>query len=305
MGLPLRGAGFSLCLVFASAALAQPRVDNVLQRMVPPGSTSLVGARMDQIKQTEIYKKMLAAQSLVQVEEFASETGFDPRRDVRELLFVTGTPSAVMLARGTFHLSPSTLKEMKKIRRGRYDIWVRGDSGFCILDSTLAAAGDIGSVEAALDEWTSGTHAAAQPLLARVAAVNPQSYLWGISTGTGSFLAEHPPGANSGLDFSAIFRGLHDYWFQADFSAGMRAEVHGTTATEKDAVNLRDAVRGVVGLGRLNVPENQPELLKVWDGITVDQQGRSISLHADIAQALIDKMVRLLSGASASGRQIL
>jgi hypothetical protein len=299
------GAGFSLCFVFALSLSAQPRVDNVLQRMVPPGSTSLVGARMDQIKQTEIYKKMLAAQTLVQLDEFASETGFDPRRDVRELLFVTGSQGAVMLARGAFHLTPATLKDMKKFRRGQYDIWIRGESGFCILDSTLAAAGDYSTVEAAIDEWTSGTHTAAQPLLARVAAVNPQSQIWGISTGAGSFLAEHPPAANSGLDFSAIFRGLHDYWFQADFSAGMRAEVHGTTATEKDAVNLRDAVRGVVGLGRLNVPENQPEMLKVWDGITVDQQGRSVSLHADISQDLIDKMVRLLSGASAGARQIL
>jgi hypothetical protein len=290
------------CALFLSA---QPRVDNVLLRMVPPGSTSLVGARMDQIKQTEIYKKMLAAQSLVQVDEFASETGFDPRRDVRELLFVTGSPNAVMLARGTFHLNPSTLKDMKKIRRGQYEIWARGDSGFCVLDSTLAAAGDLFSVEAALDEWTSGTHTAAQPLLARATAVNPQSQLWGISTGRGSFLAEHSPAASSGLDLSAIFRNLHDYWFETDFSAGMRAEVHGITATEKDAVNLRDIVRGVVGLGRLNVPENQPELLKVWDGITVEQQGRAVSLRADIAADLVDKMVRLLSAAPPGARQIL
>jgi hypothetical protein len=291
-------------LVFALSLSAEPRVDNVLQQMVPPGSTSLVGARMDQIKQTEVYRKMLASQNLVQVDEFARETGFDPRRDVRELLFVTGSPGAVMLARGTFHLSPSTLKEMKKIRRGKYDIWVRSESGFCILDSTLAAAGDISSVEAALDEWTSGTHTAAQPLLARLPSVNPQSQLWGISTGTGSFLAEHPPVANSGLDLSAIFRNLHDYWFEADFTAGMRAEVHGTTATEKDAIQLRDVVRGVVGLGRLNVPENQPELLKVWDGITVDQQGRSVSLHGDISQSLIDKLMQILGGKPTGARQI-
>ena len=102
-----------------------------------------------------------------------------------------------------------------------------------------------------------------------------------------------------------IFRSLQDYWFQADFSAGLRAEVHGTTRTEKDAINLRDAVRGMVGLGRLNVPENQPELLRVWDGITVDQQGRSITIHADIAQDLIDKMVQMLNSAPALPRQIL
>jgi hypothetical protein len=292
-------------LAIASTLSAQPRVDNVLEKMVPPGATSLAGTHMDQVKQTEIYKKMIATQSLVEVDQFALATGFDPRRDVRELLFTTNPYGSVMLARGTFHLNSATLKGATKTRHGQYDIWGRGASGFCILDSTLAAAGDIPALEAALDEWAHGTHTAAQPLLARMAGVNPQSPLWGISVGAGSFLAEHPPAAKSGLDFSKIFTSLHDYWFQADFSAGMRAEVHGTTATEKDAANLRDAVRGIVGLGRLNVPENQPELLRVWDGITVDQQGRSVALHADIAQDLIDKMVQLLTTSPAAPRQIL
>jgi hypothetical protein len=278
--------------------------------MVPPGATSLVGGHMDQIRQTEIYKRMLAAQSLGQLDQFASDTGFDPRRDVRELLYATGPQGSVMLARGTFlntisHLNSAALKNVTKTRHGKYDIWGQGGNGFCILDSTLAAAGEIPALEAALDEWTSGTHTAAQPLLARVAGINPQSQLWGISIGTGNFLADHPPAANSGLDFSKIFSSLHDYWFQADFSAGIRAEVHGTAGTEKEAMGLRDAVRGLVGLGRLNVPENQPELLKVWDAITVDQQGRSISLHADIAQDLIDRMVQMLNAVPAGPRQIL
>jgi hypothetical protein len=295
----------ALVFVFASSLSAQPRIDNVLERMVPPGATSLVGGHMDQIKQTEIYKKLLATQNLSQLDEFARDTGFDPRRDVRELLYTTGPQGSVMLARGTFHLSSTTLKAMKKTRHGQYDIWGLDGNGFCILDSTLAAAGDIPAVEAALDEWTSGSHTAAQPLLTRVAGINTQSQLWGISIGLGNFLADHPPAANSGLDFSKIFSSLHDYWFQADFSAGMRAEVHGTAGTEKDAVSLRDTVRGLVGLGRLNVPENQSELLKVWDGITVDQQGRSLSLHADIPQDLIDKMVLMLNAVPAGPRQIL
>ena len=247
----------------------------------------------------------MATQSLGQLDEFARDTGFDPRRDVRELLFASSSQGSVMLARGTFRLNSATLKNVKKTRHGQYDIWGLGAGGFCILDSTLAAAGEIPVLEAALDEWTSGSHTAAQPLLAHVASVNPQSQLWGISTGTGNFLADHPPAANSGLDLSKIFRGLQNTWFQADFSAGMRSEVHGTTATEKDAINLRDAVRGMVGLGRLNVPENQPELLKVWDGIAVDQQGRSIGIRADIAQDLIDKMVQMLSSGASAGRRLL
>jgi len=304
-GIDARSAAVFIFASFASVALAQPPVDNVLERMVPPGSTSLVGARMDQIRQTDFYRKLLAAQALPQVDQFAKDTGFDPRRDVRELLFVETPRGSVMLARGTFHLNSEILKGGTKIRHGEYDIWGRGGGGFCILDATLAAAGDVPAIEAALDEWKSGAHTEAQSLLARAAAVNPQAQFWGVSTGFAGFLADHPPAASSGLDFSKILRGLEDTSFQADLSAGLRAEVRGTTATERDAVNLRDAVRGMVGLGRLQVPENQPELLRVWDGITASQQGRSIAIRADIAQELLDKLIQMLSARPSGPRQII
>lgn len=294
-----------LALLIATALSAQPRIDNVLEKMVPPDATSLVGAHMDQIKQSEIYRRLVNLQGLAQFDEFARDTGFDPRRDVREILFVTTAHGAVLLARGTFNLKPGLTKDAARTHHGQYDIWGSPKEGFCILDSTLAAAGDVTAVAGALDEWTSGAHTAAQHLLSHVASVNPQYQIWGVSTGAGNFLADHPPAANSPLDFSKIFRSLQDYWFQADFSAGMRTEVHGTTHTEKDAISLRDAVRGLVGFGRLNVPENQPDLLKVWDGITVDQQGRDISLRADIPQDLVDKLVRMLTGPAAGPGRIL
>lgn len=292
-------------LLVAASLSAQPRIDNVLEKMVPPGATSLVGAHMDQIKLSEMYRKLVAVQGLSQLDEFARDTGFDPRRDVREILFVTTGQGAVLLARGTFHLKPGLLPNTASTRHGQYEIWGDSHNGYCILDPTLAAAGDVAAVKAALDEWTSGTHTGAQHLLTYVSAVNPQFQIWGVSAGTGNFLAEHPPAAGSGFDLSQIFRSLHDYWFEADFSSGMKAEIHATTRAEKDAVNIRDAVRGLVGFGRLQVPENQPDLLKVWDGITVDQQGRSIGIHADIPQELVDKLVQMLNAAPAGPRRVL
>ena len=198
-------------------------------------------------------------------------------------------------ARGSFHINPATLKNAQKTRHGQYDVWGDAKNGFCILDSTLAAAGEIPALIDALDEWTSGSHSAAQHLLGYVSTVNPQFEIWGVSTGTGNFLVDHPPAANSGFDFTTVFRSLQDYWFQADFATGMKAEIHANTHTEKDAMNIRDAVRGLVGLGRLNTPDNQPDLLKVWDGISVDQQGRSVSIHADVPQELVDRIVQMLS----------
>lgn len=301
-----------LLLLLAGLCTADPKFDNVLIRMVPPGSISLVGAHMDAIRQTDLYRRMLAERKLPDVDRFAAETGFDPRRDVRELLYVTAPGETnVMLARGTFRPNLSSMRDLKLVRHGEYNIFVTTDgkaaerkAGFCILDSTLAAAGDLAGIEAALDEWKSGPHTGAQPLLARVHAASPGAQLWGVSTGVAGFLADYMPRANNGIDFSRILRGLEDTWFEADFAAGLRASLHGRTQTDQDAVNLRDAAKGLIGLGRLSVPENQPELLRVWDGIAVTQDGRNLLVSANIPENLMDKLVAMFSPAPGRGRGV-
>jgi hypothetical protein len=294
-----------LLLALAGLSAADPKIDNVLIKMAPPGSTSLVGAHMDAIRQTDLYRRMVAERKLPDVDRFAAETGFDPRRDVRELLYVTAPGETnVMLARGAFRPNVSKMRDLKLVRHGEYSIFVNADgkAGFCILDATLAAAGDLAGIEAALDEWKSGSHTGAEPLLARIRAASPAAQLWGVSTGVAGFLADYMPRASNGVNFSRIFRGLEDTWFEADFTAGLRASVHGRTQTDQDAVNLRDAAKGLIGLGRLSVPENEPELLRLWDGITVTQDGHNLLVSANIPENLMDKLVAMFSAGPGRGR---
>jgi hypothetical protein len=289
---------FPLALI-ATSLFAQPRIDNVLLRMVPPGATSLVGARVSEIRDTAFYRDIVQQQKIPQLDLFARDTGFDPRRDVRELLYATTKSGGVLLARGTFKVNPQALSDGKLIRHGVYNIETLGDNGFCILDATLAAAGDVVSVKAALDEWTAGQHIAAQSLLAHAKAIDANQPFWGISTGFAGFLADNLPHAASGIDFSKIFRGLEDTWFEATFTNGFKGLVHGATATDQDAANLRDTAKGLIGFGRLNVPENQPEMLKLWDGFEVEQQGRIVEIKIDVAQNLVDRLVQLLTAPQA------
>lgn len=290
-----------LILLAASTAFAQPIVDNVLVKMVPPGTTSLVGSHMDRLEATDFYRKLVDQQKLPSVDQFALETGFDPRRDVREVLYASSVLGSVMLARGTFNLR-HTPQSAKLVRHGEYSVQTFGDHGYCILDRTLAVAGDLKMVEAALDEWKAGKHRTAQPLLSRAGGIDRESQFWGVSTGFAGFLADHMPRSSSGIDFSRIFNGLSDTWFDAAFTTGFKGQIHGVANTDQDASNLRDAAKGLIGFGRLSVPENRPEMLKLWDGITVEQQGRTISIKADIPQAMIDDLVRLMQSAGRVGR---
>ena len=225
------------------------RIDNVLMKMVPPGATSLVGAHMDLIRQTEIYRRMVAERKLPDLDQFAAETGFDPRRDVRELLYVT-TPGEtnVMLARGTFQAEPfehagSEAGPARRIQHLREFPELRtAKAGFASSIPRWLRPVKLPAIEAALDEWKSGSHHRRSAAAGAGSAASPATQFWGISTGVAGFLAEHMPRANNGVNFSRIFRGLEDTWFEADFSAGLRA--YGSRPDANRAGRLESAGRG-------------------------------------------------------------
>ncbi len=77
-------------------------------------------------------------------------------------------------------------------------------------------------------------------------------------------------------NLSRFFRGIQTATAVADLSDGFVAHFNGECRTEQDAKTLGDAARGLVGLGRLTVPEGKPELLRAFDGIKVDQKQNTI-----------------------------
>ena len=285
---------FLLLLFSVSAAFAQIRVDPVLARMVPPGTVSLVGARMDQIRLTPIYQKMIAASKLPEVDRFAKETGFDPRRDVRELLVASnGTEGqSVVLARGAFGRI-TNIAQLKTFKHDIYEIHGDEHAGFCLLDDSTAAAGPLPGLYAALDHWHSGALPATPSLLKRIEQLPAGAQLYAVSEGGFNI-----PGAitirQGSTDFAQIFRNVEQVTFSADLRAGLDAALEADVKNEEDAKNLGDAARGLIGFARLSVPENHRELLKVWDGFHVDQHARHITLTAKVPQDLIDQLVSLI-----------
>lgn len=271
--------------------LRAERVDNVLALMVPNATRTLVGMRMEQLKATPLFQKMIAQQKLPQLDQFAKDTGFDPRRDVRDLLLASTGGDSVLLARGNFHIANKG--PFKKSNYHGYEIWTNEKAGFCILDRTLAAAGPIPILQAALDQYKLRSRDNAAELLTRARAI-PESYqIWVLTSGAANYVAEKMPKPGNGVDVARILQSLGDVQIEADFRSGLNAIAEGWCASPQDAKNLGDVVRGAVGLGRLKTPENQPDLLRLWDGIKVEQHERKVTITTTIGQDLIDELLKL------------
>src|SRR5712691_3920812 len=95
-----------LLALVLSACRAKPaggvKVDPALVTLVPADTVLLVGTRVEALEKTPVYQKYLADRQVLQIEDFAMQTGIDPRKDLRELLFVSNGKQGVLLGRGKF-----------------------------------------------------------------------------------------------------------------------------------------------------------------------------------------------------------
>lgn len=272
-----------------SAQTQRSQVDPVLASLIPADSVMLAGIRMDQVRVTTLYQKLIAQQRLPQVDDFARETGFDPRRDVRELLLASNGKDAVMMARGTFH--PSRIAGVRRSSYKGLALLTKDQGGVALIDSTTAVAGPLPRVRALIDQYKAGRNGGAQTLLARA----PRNQIWSVSSGFGNLFAESIPQNGNTANFARIFRSLENTTASADLTNGINGFAVGECTTEQDAKNLGDAARGLVGLARLSVPDNQPELLRLWDGIKVEQQQRTVRINVSIPQELVERVVQMFS----------
>jgi hypothetical protein len=283
---------FSALAACNSAETGRTGIDSTLAALVPPDATMLSGVRMEAIRATPLYRKMLAQQALPQLDDFARQTGFDPRRDVRELLIASNGNGVLMAARGAFNLR-AIEGSVKSSYKG-YTLYASESRAVGLIDNSTAIAGPLTAVRAAIDRYKARDSARPTELLARARQIPPENQVWSVSNGFENLLTMTIPQQGNAANVGRILRSLENATAAADFRTGVNGYINGLCRSDQDAKNLGDAARGLVGLGRLSVPENQPELLKLWDGIKVDQQQRTVKITIAIPEELVDKLIDLL-----------
>ena len=284
-----------------SAETGRTGIDSTLVALVPPDAAMLSGIRMEAVRETQLYRKMLAQRTLPQLDDFARQTGFDPRRDVRELLIASNPTGVLMAARGAFNLR--AIEGATKSSYKGYALYASDSRAVGLIDSSTAVAGPLPAVRAALDRYKAGDRARPEELLARARQIPSENQIWSVSNGFENLLTMTIPQQGNAANVGRILQSLENTTAAADFRTGVNGYINGSCRSELDAKNLGDAARGLVGLGRLSVPENQPELLKLWDGIKVDQQQRTVKITIAIPEDLVDKLIDLLGKQSLLRRQ--
>lgn len=289
----MKASLLTVALALAGCSAGQfgaPRIDPTLAALVPADAVMLAGVRMTELRSTPIYQKLMSQQRLSELDAFAKRTHFDFRKDVSEMLIVSDGVNTVVLVRGNFK-PQAPAGTMQSTYKG-VTIYGQAEGSYAVLDTSTVVAGVDRAVRKVIDQKQS-RRAGASALLDRARSLPAAGQIWLVANGWQPL----PEGtARQGGNLSNMGRFLQSIesaTATVDLRSGVAAVVQGQCRTEQDAKSLVEAVRGMTALGRLSVPEKQPEMLRLYDGIKVEQQQRTIHLNVQIPADLIDRLPAL------------
>jgi hypothetical protein len=240
------------------------------------------------------------------LQKLIQATGFDPRRDITELLFVSlDNPPAhgngLVLARGRFDIdrlvsyaqahtkaAVSTYAGVKFVSVGD------GDNGaFAFLDTNTAVAGNSETVRAALDR-RGGSVVLEQPVANKVQDLSAKYDAWMVSAGgfDGRFMPRMGDAAPKGPVNGAVLQAIEQTSGGVKFGTTVQVAGEAVTRSDKDATALVDVVNFLTSMIQLN--RERPEVAQfatALDSLKVTAAGTAVRLTISIPETDIERMM--------------
>lgn len=272
-------------------------------RLVMPDAGVLVGIRVDRIKVSPGGAALFAEMNTPELRTWADSTGFDPLRDIEEIL-IAAKPgrkqqnSALILVRGSFDLA-----RLSRLAGSSAGMRLTSHDGVPValfeqqkgkifavagVDNTTLACGDPQSVRAAILRRGFASRID-ERLTAKAAELSDVFDIWFATVAPVADFAAGAPQSGAALK-NAGLNTVQEASGGMTFGPRFRGELNMTARTEKDAAALRDVMQFLVGMAVLNGRDSQvkmpPDLLKVR------AEGNTVNLSMELSEAELLRIVQ-------------
>jgi len=271
-------------------------IDPALEMLVPPDTTFIVGASIDKIKDTPVYQRLLKNLDLSQLDDFAKKTGVDPRKDLWQVISVSNGKTALLMARGKFstEMEPRLQSEgAQRIGYKGYTLLGNEQGAVLFMNTSTAVAGSTDQLRQVIDRRGQSASGLPEGLRDEIHKLSPDDEIWAASVGGLSNLGLQAPENSNLANAMQVLKGIDAIRLGLDVRSGLKAEAAATCDSEKSAKRVHDSLRGLIGFGRLNTPDNRPDLLQLYDSIKVTQDHTRTDLTAAIGPDLVDRFMDL------------
>ncbi len=292
----LKGVGAGVLLLAALACGLQRQagvsLHPALASLIPDDTVAVAVVRVEELNRSAVYQKWIAPRVLERLGGLA-ESGFDPRNDLLEAVVASNGKDVLLLARGRFapekigpHLERSGAQ---RFTYKNFTLYGDSEAALVFLSRQIAAAGPPPILRSLVDRPR--TSRAPARLLEKMKAVPAASQIWAVSLGPNPFGNLSLPWQGNGVGLGRLLHSVESIWAGADLRSGLDMTVEWTCRTKNDAKLLHDALRGLIGMGRLSTPENERDLLRFYDAIEVSQREVAVQVHTALSSELLTKFL--------------
>lgn len=298
-------------MLIACFAGLLPAADPQLVNLVMPDAKVIAGVNVEQAKGTPFGQFVLTRMQAQDhhLQQMTALTGFDPTRDLQELLFATnaapGSHTGLVLARGTFD---GTKIQAAAQSAGAVTESYRGltlvedpkqTHAFTFLaDGMHAIAGDVASVKGAIDRLTLPAPLPAD-VVVQVNQWSTSEDAWGLTTVPPSSLkppaAPNPP--NPAL--SNLFQNIQQAAGGVKFGSAIVFTGQAQADNAQDATNVAGALQFLVNVGRTQVQQKNPQLIPILQALMINASDSLVNLSLSVPEALAEQAVQAHSQARA------
>jgi len=274
-----------------------PKIDPALASLIPPDTILLAGARLDQLQKTSLYQKYLANRPVPLIDDFPKQIGLQVRReDLWELLLISDGKQSVILGHGKFANEAEPRIERRGATRFNYKGYnLVGDEREAVLlvSPSVIGMGPTPALRSLIDskEKSNGPPAALAEELKQMPA---EAMFWAAYGGGVRALPFDLPGDMANIN--KIIASIQSGAVYLDLRGGVNGLGTGTCGSEQDAKSLYDALRALVGLGRLAVPKDEPEKGRIFDGLRITQESRKVNIHIEEPEELVNTLLDVWLG---------
>ena len=267
---------------------------------VPADATVVAFADVREVMDSELRQKLLKISPDADqgADSFQAETGINLQTDVDHLVAsVSGVPDPsnpanmrpLLVARGRFdtgrieaaiRAKGGTVEEYNKQRL----ITLENELGLAFVEPDLAVVGVPAAVRRAIDTKASGKNVTGNANVMRLVRDFDNGNAWVVAhieaVTSGNIIPQEIKQQLPPVTWLAVSGRIDD---------GVRAVVRAEARDEAAANNLRDVVRGLVALARLQAGAH-PELSALVNSLELGGQGTTVSLGVTVPPAVIDML---------------
>jgi len=311
-------------LVIAAQVSVFAAADPQLLRLVMPDAKVIAGLEVQQTKNSLFGQYVLSHMQLEDAafKKFIAQTGFDPRRDVTEIVMASNweqsTPQSrwLVAARGSFNVpqistaakaNGGTITDFQGVGILTYseDAKSEVESGIAFFDSTSAVMGDVASVKAAIERKQSNA-APAGSLLDKVRELSAKNDFWFVTVVPISEFAGAMPNPNlSGAMKGDLLAAIHQASGGVRFGDTVTISGEAITRSDKDAQALVDVFRFLAGMIQLNSENNKVagQVSTLLDNMALKTNGNVMSMSLAIPEQQLEQLLNTVRRESQQARK--